>query len=355
MSKQELCYVKQAVRFTKDWDVYQIILRQVFKMIVNEGKTQVFLTKLMVMLFAVSCFLVSFSLEIQAMTRTLKTQPVIVLAAFGTTTKANVTYDFFEKQLKDELPENFKQLEVRWAFTSEIVRERANKKFHEAGIQKRYRSLVQVLADLDDEGYRKVIVQPLHIFPGQEYEGVKKVVKAFELIGLNIRLGGTLLHEWSSVFETVGQLQSEFLGADEGCTILVAHGTPKTFPGSNATYLGLDRYVSSTYPNVFVGGVEGVLTRSQAIGKVKQCTTKRVRLVPFMYVAGDHIMNDIMGIEPADGKLSWAMELKDAGLVVDSVQLNYMEEPIFKGLGFYPGINSIFIRQIVENLNDLTF
>lgn len=353
MSKQEICYVKQAVRFTNDWDVYQVILRQVFKMMVNNSKSKVVIAKFMLMLVAVSFFLVGFSQETEAMNRTFKTGPVVVLTAFGTTTKAQVTYDYFEQQLQEELPEKFKEVVIRWAFTSEIVRERANKKFKEAGLEKRYRSLAQVLANLEDEGYRKIIVQPLHIFPGQEHEDVKKVVQAFDLIGLDIRLGGTLLHQWSSVFEAVSALEAEFLGGDVGCNILVAHGTPETFPGSNSTYLGLDRYISTAYSNVYIGGVDGILTRNQALNKAKQCTPQRVRLVPFMFVAGDHIMNDIMGSEMKDDQLSWAMELENAGVLVDSVQQSYQEEALYKGLGFYPGINSIFIREIVENLENL--
>ncbi|MDH5297494.1 MAG: hypothetical protein OEV91_00560, partial [Desulfobulbaceae bacterium] len=68
-----------------------------------------------------------------AMTRTLKKEPAIVIVAFGTTTKAQVTYDFFEEQLRRELPEPFKRLKIVWAFTSEIVRERANAKFKKEG------------------------------------------------------------------------------------------------------------------------------------------------------------------------------------------------------------------------------
>lgn len=351
MSKQEICYVKQAVRFTNDWDVYQRILRKVFKEMVVRSNTNSLLKSFLFLATATLCFV--FVQDAAAMSRTTKSDPAVVLAAFGTTTKARVTYDFFEDQLKKELPEKYKKTVIRWAFTSEIVRERANKKFKEAGLDKRYRSLAQVLADLDDEGYRDVIIQPLHIFPGQEYEEVKKVAEAFEHMGLHTKIGGTLLHEWPFVFEAVSQVGKEFLASEEGCNVLVVHGTPETFPGSNSTYLGLDRYLGSTYSNVYIGGVDGVLTRTQAIVKAKQCIPKRVRLIPFMYVAGDHIMNDIMGEKVVDNEVSWAMELEAEGVAVDSVQNQFMGESLFKGLGFYPSINKMFIRQIVNSLDDL--
>jgi sirohydrochlorin cobaltochelatase len=292
--------------------------------------------------------------EGQAMTRTLKEEPAIVMVAFGTTTRARVTFDFFEEQLRRELPSEYRKYEIFWAFTSEIVRERANKKFAEAGNTTRYRSLAQVLADLESEGYRKVVLQSLHIFPGQEYEDMEKVIAAFRDLGLRIEYGGVLLHEWPWVFEAVDVLEKEFLRAEQGCNVLVAHGTPETFPGSNSTYLGLDRYLSKKYKNVFIGGVEGVLTREQVLAAAGNYPHQRVRLIPFMYVAGDHIMNDIMGTEADDeGVPSWSMELEQSGLVVDTVYTSYQGKKYFKGLGFYEGINRMFIRQLVESLERL--
>ena len=291
----------------------------------------------------------------QAMTRTLKKEPAVVIAAFGTTTQARVTYDFFEDQLRKELPPEYRDLKIVWAFTSEIVRERANAKFSKAGSEERYRSLPQVLADLENEGYRKVAVQSLHIFPGQEFEDLEREIEAFRMIGLRIEYGGTLLHEWPWVFETISVLEKEFLAPDEGYNVLVAHGTPETFVGSNATYLGLDRYLGRKYANVAVGGVDGVLTREQALETVKASPVKRARLIPFMYVAGDHIMNDIMGEKPdKDGEISWALELERAGIKVDTVYTEYKGERCFKGLGFYEGINSRYIGQLVESLKRLT-
>ncbi|MDH5299419.1 MAG: sirohydrochlorin cobaltochelatase, partial [Desulfobulbaceae bacterium] len=133
-----------------------------------------------------------------------------------------------------------------------------------------------------------------------------------------------------------------------------AHGTPETFSGANAAYLGLDRYLSRQYPNVVAGGVDGVLTRDQALTAVKASPKKRVRLIPFMYVAGDHIMNDIMGDEPEkDGTLPWALDLKRAGMEVETLYTEYKGERYFKGLGFNEAINHRYIEQLVESLKRL--
>lgn len=298
--------------------------------------------------------LLAWSAGCPAMTRTLQQEPAIVIVAFGTTTKASATYDFFEEELREALPARHRNLRLEWAFTSEIVRERANRKFKEAGLDRRYRSLAQTLADLEDEGYRRIALQSLHIFPGQEYRDMERVIAAFRTLGLHIEYGGTLLHEWPRVFRAVDALAGEFLSPEEGANVLVAHGTPETFPGSNSTYLGLDRYLSGRFANVFVGGVDGVLTREQALKKAREYRIKRVRLIPFMYVAGDHVMNDIMGSTPDnDGRPSWAMELSAAGLTVDSVSVSFQGGDYYKGLGFYPEINRLLIDQLEECLERL--
>jgi sirohydrochlorin cobaltochelatase len=300
------------------------------------------------------CILFLFSQSAGAMTRTLKKEPAIVIAAFGTTTKAQATYDFFEAQLKKELPQEYKNLRIYWAFTSEIVREKANKKFKEAGLDKKYLSLLQVLANLEDEGYRKIAVQPLHIFPGQEYEELTSIITLFRHLGLRISYGGTLLHKWPEAYNVIHILEKEFLPSSQGCTVLVAHGTPLTFPGSNSTYLGLDRYISSKYTTVFTGSVEGVLTREQALDNAKKCEQKKMKFIPFMYVAGDHIMNDIMGTEPDDEEgPSWAMEMKQAGFDIEIPFITYKEKKLYKGLGFYPEINRMFIEMLLKSLKKL--
>lgn len=289
-----------------------------------------------------------------SMTQNIKSDTAIVVVAFGTTTKAGATYDFFDEQLRHELSDKYRGLRIEWAFTSEIIRERMNLRFRKSGSDKRYRSLAQVLANLQDEGYRKIAVQSLHIFPGQEYIEVEKVIHAFRTLGLTIEYGGTLLHRWPFMHEVFDIIEKEFLKPEEGCNVLVAHGTPRTFVNSNTVYLGLARYVNSRYDNVSAGAVEGIITREEALDAARLCSTKRVKFVPFMFVAGDHIMNDIMGTEPdEDGVPSWAMEMKSAGFEVDAVQTKTDGGMLYKGLGFYKGVNRIFVRQLYNSLGKL--
>lgn len=356
MDEKELAYAKQGALATRNWDCFQRVIRRCLRTRAGEETPLPRVSRLLrvAALLLLLLPLIFLATPVLAKTRTLQKGPAIVIVAFGTTTDARETYDFFENQLKRELPEPWRQATITWAYTSEIVRERANKKFAEKGDPQRYRSLIQVLADLEDQGCRQIAVQSLHIFPGQEYEDMEKEIAAFRGLGLRIEYGGTLLHRWDMVFEAVGAAAQEFLPAADGCTLLVTHGTPETFSGANSTYLGLDRYLSHKYLTVYAGTVDGILTREQTLAKAKACSPGRVRIVPFMYVAGDHIMNDIMGDKPdKDGTPSWAMELQDAGVKVETVLTDYQGRKVFKGLGLYPEINRIFIRQLIASLERL--
>lgn len=357
MDQKELAYAKQGAMATRNWDCFQRVIRRCLRLQGGEIQPPSVQKRVMQAMVAMSLLLavlVCWSAPAMAKTRTLKKGPAIVLVAFGTTTQARETYELFSEQLKRELPELWRNAPISWAFTSEIVRERSNKQFADKGDPERYRSLSQVLANLEDQGYRQIAIQSLHIFPGQEYEDMEQEIAAFRGLGLRIEYGGTLLHTWEKTFEAINVVAPEFLPSSEGCTVLVTHGTPETFSGANSTYLGLDRYLSRKYSSVFVGTVEGVLTREQALDQAKSCVPKRVRIVPFMYVAGDHIMNDIMGEKAdEDGVPSWAMELRAAGVTVETVSSEYQGRTVFKGLGFYPEINQIFIEHLVKSLERL--
>ncbi len=283
----------------------------------------------------------------QMMTRTLQAKPAIVIAAFGTSTKAQVTYDAFERQLREALP----GYEVRWAFTSEVIRERVNARWAKEGRPERLQSLQQALADLEAAGYTKAVVQPLHVFPGEEYEEVLRIVERFP--GLRIETGEALLQRWERVHEVLRILSADFLGPDEGCNVLVAHGSPQTQVGANIAYLGLDRFVRRAFPNAFVGTVEGILGPENGLEPAKAYRVKRVRFVPLMYVAGDHVMNDIMGEDEDPKNPSWNTQLKRAGIRTDVTTVTYEGRTYYRGLGFYPEVNEIFIEEIKRALERL--
>lgn len=276
----------------------------------------------------------------QLMTGARADKTAIVLTAFGTSTKARITYDALEAEIRKAFPGH----EVRWAFTSEIIRERVNARAAREGRAERLSSLLQVLADLEAVGYRKVAVQPIHIFPGEEYEEVLSIVRNFP--GLRIEVGETLMQRWEVMYRLVKALSGDFLKPEEGCNVIVAHGTPMTNVGSNIAYMGLDRHLRLKYLNVWLGGVDGVADREDALAAASRWPARKVRFIPFMYVAGDHIMSDVMGEEKAAWGESWKVEMEGKGFEVEALTVEVGGEKYYKGLGFMGETVEVFVNEV---------
>ncbi len=275
-------------------------------------------------------------------------KPAIVLTAFGTSTKAQKTFDFMDHEIRKAFP----GYEIRWAFTSQIIRNKMNAIYKKKNINKRLYSLPEVLASLKADGYRKAVVQSLHVFPGAEY---MHMINQAHMDGMSISIGEPLVSQWEEVHELLKGISKDFLKAGEGCNVFAGHGSPNTYNApSTAVYLAFDRLLSVHYPNCFLGSVEGVPDRKDALDRAKRCNGDKVRMIPFMLVAGDHIMNDIMGKEPdEEGEVSWALELERAGKKVSCPQITINGEKLYKGLGFYHVTNEIIIEHIKQALADL--
>jgi cobalamin biosynthesis Co2+ chelatase CbiK len=70
-----------------------------------------------------------------------------------------------------------------------------------------------------------------------------------------------------------------------------------------------------------------------------------------MFVGGDHIMNDIMSDDDGSSEPNLKVELSRAGKSVDIPTDTLNGGTLYRGLGFIPEINKIFIREIERALN----
>jgi len=259
-------------------------------------------------------------------------KPAIVLAAFGTTTAAFDTYSHFETKVKERFP----GYEIRWAFTSHKVRHKVAK---EKG--QKLNDLATTLRELKAAGYTRLVIQSLHIVPGEEWD--KKVVQVSrEIPGLKVALGKPLLgspKDQERVLQTLSQTFPKDL--DTTAVVLMAHGSPT--PEGTATYLAFSRLLQTRYPhqNVFLGTVEGTPAKEEAFAAVKKANPAAVVLMPFMFVAGEHVAKDMLGDDPE----SWKSELLK--------QKAYRIEGIKQGLGYQDGIIAIYLDHLAQALKSL--
>ncbi len=258
----------------------------------------------------------------------LQSKPAIIIAAFGTSSRAKAPLAIFQTALEKQFPEHA----LFWAYTSEII----CRKLQLPGIK-------ETLARVEAAGYRKAVVQPLHIFPGTEYQQMAETCEYFP--GLRVFLSETLFHRWNFVKESLDVVQEDFLPLERGLNILALHGTPLTADPVNSAYLGLEKLVTDRYPNVLAASIEGVPDFEAVLARIKRnnlaSTYNKIRIIPMMYMAGRHAERDLM--RETD---SWRSELEKLGFVVDCPRVNYEGKTYFKGLAYYPPLISFFMNRL---------
>ncbi len=267
----------------------------------------------------------------------LKEKPAIVIAAFGSSRRGKVALDLFDKQLR----EKYVDFEIFWAYTSEFLR----KKYNLPGLQ-------QTLATIESEGYRQVVVLPLHIFPGVEYQNVSEIIEYFP--GLRILLAETLLHRWNFVQEVLAVVEQDFLLNNEGLNLLALHGTPLTADPVNSAYLGLERLVKDKYSNVIAASLEGVPDHEAVFATIARNKLsdkfKRVRIIPLLFLAGMHVEKDLMGDDD-----SWRTVLEKMGFKVECLTISYEGQQFYKSLAFSPQIITFFLQRLQRTLDLLKY
>ena len=262
----------------------------------------------------------------------LQNKPAIVIATFGTSSRAKMPLALFEAAVEKQFPD----YKVFWAYTSEIL----CRKLALPSIQ-------ETLAKVETAGYRKVVVQPLHVFPGTEYQQLAETCEYFP--GLRVFLSETLFHRWNFVTDSLQIIEQDFLAADQGVNILALHGTPLTADPVNIVYLGLEKLVADRYPNVLAASIEGIPNQNAVFAKIERDalanTYQHARIIPVMYFAGMHAEQDLMG-----STNSWRAALEQMGFTVDCPVVTQDKKEFYKGLAHYPELIAFFMDRLQRSL-----
>lgn len=227
----------------------------------------------------------------------------ILLVAFGTTVpKAQISFDNIEQSVKKGLP----GVPVYWSYTSRII----IKKMAKEG--KQLATPEEALAKMMRENFTHVAVQSLHTIPGAEFHGMLKNVHKFAGMDKGIKkvLVGYPLMATSEDVQRVAEAIIKVIPKErkkkEG-VVLMGHGTHHP---ANVYYAALAYHLQKLDPNIFVGTVEGWPEIDDIKADLKKRRIKKIYLMPFMSVAGDHARNDMAG-PSAD---SWKSMLEKEGI-----------------------------------------
>jgi sirohydrochlorin cobaltochelatase len=250
----------------------------------------------------------------------------ILLVAFGTSVpEARKVFDKIEEQTRKA----FSDVEIRWAFTSKIIRAKLAKEGNVLD------SPEMAMAKLMNDGYTHVAVLSLQTIPGEEFHELYQNAQLFgQMAGgfEKILVARPLLSSAKDMETVAGTLMKNIPGRNpEDAVVFMGHGTGHH--PADAIYLAMNQVFQEIDSRAFVRTVEGNLTIETLLPKLKQLKIKKVYLLPMMSVAGDHARNDMAGGEPT----SWKSVLTQAG---------YPCETILKGTADYPEIVAVWLEHL---------
>ncbi len=260
----------------------------------------------------------------------------ILVVSFGTT-YADTRKACIES-VENKLADAFPGYTVRRAFTSRMVMRRLAER-DGIVVDNERQALDRLLA----EGYTEVYVQSLHIVAGAEYEKVRRIVSEYAHARKFQRLtmGRPLLYymgqeeqpdDYAAAISAIEPLDT----ADDEAIVFMGHGGVHP---ANAAYAVLQMKLQEAGKNnVFIYTVEGFPSLERIMEQLRERAIKKVRLQPFMLVAGDHAVNDMAG----DEEDSAVSILTAAGFAV-TVSLN--------GLGENPAIQDIYVSHLQDAMD----
>jgi sirohydrochlorin cobaltochelatase len=257
----------------------------------------------------------------------------ILLVAFGTTVpEARTALDHIGQQAH----RRFADLEIRWAYSSRIVRE----KLAAQGLD--FDSPAMALARMMDDGFTHVAVQSLHTIPGEEFHGLHQTVQAFSGLpkGMeSVVLGWPLLASPADVeacaAAIVASLPPERKAGE--AVVFLGHGTHHP---ANIYYPGLQYSLNRLDPLVLIGNLDGTPSLDDVRGVLRDRKVSKVYLQPFMAVAGDHAVNDMAG----DEEDSWKSVLEADGLTC---------VPVLRGTAEFEAFVNIWLDHLQAALERL--
>ena len=258
----------------------------------------------------------------------------ILVVSFGTSYLEPLKNSI--ENVENKIRNQFKDYDVHRAFTSHMIIKKLEI-VHGLIVEKPE----ELLERLYIEGYEEVIIQPLHIIPGEEFSYIKNIEVYFKDKFKSIKVGRPIFYYQG--IEGLPEDYSLFIKSikgiieEEEAVVMMGHGTVHP---SNAVYGALQSVLNDEgYKNVFVGTVKGYPNFTSVLNKIKKRGIKKVLLMPLMLVAGNHAINDMT----SEKDNSWKSMLEAEGIEVKLWT---------KGLGEVDEFAQLYIDRVDDLINN---
>ena len=258
----------------------------------------------------------------------------ILLVAFGTSVpEAQKAYDQIDAAVRKAFP----GIEVRWAYTSKIIRGKLARE------GKQLDSPEMALARMMEAGFTNVAVLSLHVIPGIEFHDLHTNAQLFSQMsgGLkHVLVARPLLSSHDDMTRVAAALLKRIPTSrkPEDIVLFMGHGSEKH--PSDAIYGAMNYVFEQLDSNVFVATVDGYPSLKDLLPGITERKARKAYLMPFMTVAGDHARNDMAGEQPE----SWKSVLTGKGLAC---------EIVLSGMGEYPEVVEVWLDHLREVFSQL--
>lgn len=211
--------------------------------------------------------------------------------------------------LKREFPDTV----IRYAFMSEHVRQALAL---DGEIE---RSPLGAMADLIDEGFTKIIVQPLYFKPGNCLHLLYPLVSTLNgmtgkhgTLGIEgILMGSPLLSDMNS-YELTSEAIVSYLGTPGETEAFVLVSTAEE-PGEDSSLCQLQLVLDERAGgSIIIGSSHGYPDRKWVMKRLEHINVRKVVLVPFVLISGNHSVYELEG----ENEASWKKVLENGGYEV---------------------------------------
>lgn len=276
----------------------------------------------------------------------------VLIVSFGSSNlDAYKQVESFIKNIKDSID---KELFIQCVFTSNILIKRMKEKNNIDIL-----NIKEALEILFNDGYKEVILQPLHMIDGKDCDSLRNILEEnkdrFNYIKLNPTL---LINKGKNTKESalnIANAIKDNVNKDR-CVVLVGHGSNRCQDNCCYTSIGINECCGDNgnvcnddcyqeiekalqsigYNNVIIGTLEGSRTRSVVLKELKDKKIDDVIIMPLLVLPGNHIIKDIKGDN------SWESLFNENDI---NVEVN------LKSLLEYEKIQKLYIDMINEAIN----
>lgn len=234
------------------------------------------------------------------------------------------------------LQQKFPAWQVYQAYTSNFIRRRLVAAGEQAF------SLPELFDRLAAAGFVRVLVQPSHLTPGEEFD--HKVLAAAKaaaaLFPAGLEVGQPVFAEPADYERVLDAILPALSLAPGEELVLFGHGSPHRH---NPVYERLQQVADARQLPVHIGVLEPDDTPNltMVMARLRQRGSRQLLLAPLLLSGGSHVTRDMAGSHPE----SWQSQLLAAGFAVRTD---------LRGLGEHPAFRELYVqkvRQMLETVN----